>query len=87
LALKRINRPGEVVKEGDKVKAKVLGVDMEKRRISLSMSEVERDTKIASGELKPEEPKAAGGPGAPGAAGGAGAKVPAKPRKNLKGGL
>jgi ribosomal protein S1 len=88
LALKRVNRPGEVVKEGDKVKAKVLGIDMEKRRISLSMAEAERDTKIASGELKPEEPKpAAAGTPASSAATAAASKAPQKPRKNLKGGL
>ena len=88
IALRRINRPGEVVKEGDKVKAKVLGVDLEKRRISLSMSEVEREGKIASGELKPEEPKpAAAGTPASSAATAAASKVPAKPKKYLKGGL
>jgi ribosomal protein S1 len=91
LALKRVGRPGEVVKEGDKVKAKVQGIDTEKRRISLSMAEAERDAKVASGELKPEEAApAAGKPG--GMAGGAPAAAAAprpgsKPRKNLKGGL
>jgi len=87
LALRRVNRPGEVVKEGDKVKAKVQGIDTEKRRISLSMSEAERDAKIASGEMKAPEPVAAaagapGKPGAPAAKGG-----PVKPKKPLKGGL
>lgn len=91
LAMKRINRPGEVVKEGDKVQAKVLGIDREKRRISLSMSEAERDSKIASGELQPEpaKPAAAAGaaPGAaPAAAAGKGG-APSKNKKPLKGGL
>jgi ribosomal protein S1 len=86
LSMKRVNRPSEVVKEGQEVTAKIMGIDMEKRRISLSMSEVERDTKIASGELKPEEPKAAAATGGAAPAG-AGAKVPAKPKKYLKGGL
>jgi ribosomal protein S1 len=86
LSLKRVNRPGEVVKEGQKVTAKVLGIDMEKRRISLSMSEAERDAKIASGELKPEEAKPAAAPAAGGAAAPA-AKSAQKPRKSLKGGL
>ena len=67
------------------MRAKVLGVDMEKRRISLSMAEAERDSKIASGEIKPEEAKPAAGGGVP-AAGGA-ARGPAKPKKHLKGGL
>jgi ribosomal protein S1 len=87
IALKRITRPGEVVKEGDKVKAKIQNIDTEKRRISLSMSEAERDSKIASGELKPEEAKPASTPGTPGAPGAAAAKPVAKPKKNLKGGL
>ena len=85
---RRVGRPGEVVKEGDQVKAKVLGIDMEKRRISLSMAEAERDAKIASGELKVEPPK----PVTAGAAGGTplaapAAKGPVKPKKHLKGGL
>ncbi|HVX84945.1 MAG TPA: S1 RNA-binding domain-containing protein [Phycisphaerae bacterium] len=92
LALKRINRPGEVVKDGDKVRAKILGIDREKRRISLSMAEAERDAKIASGELPPEpaKPAAAVGAGAgtgAGSGGGSAAKAPAKPKKHLKGGL
>jgi ribosomal protein S1 len=91
LAMKRVTRPSEVVKEGDKVRAKIQNIDTEKRRISLSMSEAERDSKIASGEIKPEEARpAAGAPGAaPGAAtaAGGGAKPVNKPKKNLKGGL
>jgi transcriptional accessory protein Tex/SPT6 len=89
--MKRINRPGEVVKDGDKVRAKVLGIDREKRRISLSMAEAERDAKIASGELQPEPAKPAAAPGAPGAAPAAGAAAakgaPSKNKKPLKGGL
>jgi ribosomal protein S1 len=89
LAMKRINRPGEVVKDGDKVRAKVLGIDREKRRISLSMAEAERDAKIASGELQPEPAKPATAPGAPGASPAAAAAkgAPAKNKKPLKGGL
>lgn len=85
LSLKRVNKPQDVVKEGDTVRAKVLGVDLEKRRISLSMSEVERETKIASGEIKPEETRATAvtaGAAAPGPA-----AKPKKPGKPLKGGL
>lgn len=84
LSLKRVTRPSEVVKEGDKVNAKVQNIDTEKRRISLSMSEAERDAKIASGELKPEEAKPAAMAGAPGAPA---PKPIIKPKKNLKGGL
>lgn len=82
IALKRINKPSDVVKEGDTVTAKVLGVDTEKKRISLSMSAVEREQKIASGEIKAEEAKpVAAAPATP-------AKpVSNKPRKPLKGGL
>ena len=84
LSMKRVAKSGDVVKEGDKVKAKVQGIDMEKHRISLSMSEAERDAKIASGEIKAPEPiAAAAAPGKPGAP----AKTPAKPKKQLKGGL
>jgi ribosomal protein S1 len=94
LALRRVMKTSEVVKEGDKVKAKVQGIDMEKRRISLSMAEAERDAKIASGEIKVEPPKAAAAPVGAGAAAavagaaiGAKGKVPIKPKKALKGGL
>jgi ribosomal protein S1 len=92
IAMKRIGRPSEVVKEGDTVRAKIQGIDIEKRRISLSMAEAERDAKVASGEIKPEEPKPAAAPGSAGpvATAGPGAKPgagPAKPKKYLKGGL
>lgn len=91
IAMKRINKPSDVVKPGDKVKAKVQGIELEKRRISLSMAEAERDAKIASGEIKPPEPAPAKGAvaGVAGAAilPGAKPKVPAKPKKQLKGGL
>ena len=86
LALKRVNKPSDVVKEGDTVRAKVLGVDLDKRRISLSMSEVERETKIASGELVvPAAPAAKTEEAKPGAAGAAAKSN--KPKKILKGGL
>ena len=85
LALRRVNKPLDVVKVGDAVKAKVQGIDLEKRRISLSMAEAERDAKIASGELKAPEPAPAAA--ASGAAAGGKPKVPVKPKKQLKGGL
>jgi ribosomal protein S1 len=86
LAMRRVNKAGDVVKDGDKVKAKVQGIDIEKRRISLSMAEAEREAKIASGEIKPPEPaaSASGASAAPGAKPKGG---PVKPKKQLKGGL
>ena len=88
IAMKRINKPGDVVKVGDKVRAKVQGIDLEKHRISLSMAEAEREAKIASGEIKAPEPVAAGaGTGGKGAPLPGKPNVPAKPKKQLKGGL
>ncbi len=92
IALRRINKPSDVVKNGDKVKAKVQGIDLEKHRIALSMAEAERDAKLASGEIKPPEPPAAKGAAGVAAAAGAAApgakpKGPVKPKKQLKGGL
>jgi small subunit ribosomal protein S1 len=45
----RLNHPGELLKVGQKVQVKVLGVDPERKRISLSMRELEEDpwTKVA----------------------------------------
>lgn len=40
IADRRINTPGEVLKVGQEVRAKVLGVDPEQRRISLSLRDV-----------------------------------------------
>ncbi|MCG7316788.1 30S ribosomal protein S1 [Brevibacillus laterosporus] len=41
LAWKHVDKPADVVKEGDKVKVKVLKVDKENERISLSMKEAQ----------------------------------------------
>ena len=41
LSHKRVFKPGEVVKEGQEVEAKVLSVDTENQRISLSMKALE----------------------------------------------
>ncbi|MCR8982480.1 30S ribosomal protein S1 [Brevibacillus laterosporus] len=41
LAWKHVDKPADVVKEGDKVKVKVLKVDKENERISLSMKETQ----------------------------------------------
>jgi small subunit ribosomal protein S1 len=43
LSWKRISHPSEVVKVGEEVKVKVLGVDPDRRRISLSLRELEED--------------------------------------------
>jgi small subunit ribosomal protein S1 len=43
LSWKRISHPSEVVKVGQEVQVKVLGVDPEKKRISLSLRELESD--------------------------------------------
>jgi predicted RNA-binding protein with RPS1 domain len=43
LSWKRISHPREVVKVGDKVKVKVLALDAERKRISLSIRELEGD--------------------------------------------
>jgi small subunit ribosomal protein S1 len=53
LTWKRISHPREVVKVGDKVKVKVLALDAERKRISLSMRELEEDPwEFVVGKLK-----------------------------------
>ncbi len=51
LSWKHIDSPGQVVKVGDEVKVKVLEVDMDRERISLSLKATERDpwTEFAEG--------------------------------------
>lgn len=39
----RVNHPGDVLAEGDKVKVKILGLDREKERISLSIKQAQPD--------------------------------------------
>ena len=43
ISWKRINHPREVLKIGQEVKVKVLGIDVEQKRISLSLRELEED--------------------------------------------
>ena len=60
---KRVNHPSEIVKIGDKVEATVLGVDIEKRRISLSLDEdkaAEAGVNIEQYKQKPKEEGAMG---------------------------
>jgi len=96
LTTRRVTKVSDVVKEGDSVRAKILSIDLEKHRISLSMAEAERDSRAvesaATAGVAPaasDTPPAAETPGAPSAASAAAAKKPAKPvRKTpLKGGL
>jgi 4-hydroxy-3-methylbut-2-enyl diphosphate reductase len=55
LADHRVNTPGDVVQVGQEVKAKVVGVSPEQRRISLSLRDV--DEAPAAEEIKTEEVK------------------------------
>jgi small subunit ribosomal protein S1 len=57
---RRVNHPSEVLKVGDRVEASVLGVDMERRRISLTLDQ----GKGGEAPAEPDEPAAAK-PGAP----------------------
>ena len=52
LAQSRVNKVTDVVKEGDKVKVKLLGVD-ERGKVRLSMKAVNQET----GEEIPQEPR------------------------------
>jgi ribosomal protein S1 len=55
-----IKNPNEVVKEGDEVEVKVLGIDRKKKQIKLSMKALEeRPAKPAKGESKEQAPKEA----------------------------
>jgi len=47
ISWKRLNHPSELLKVGQKVQVKVLGVDPERKRISLSMRELESDPWLA----------------------------------------
>jgi small subunit ribosomal protein S1 len=47
ISWKRLTHPSEVLKVGQKVQVKVLGVDPERKRISLSMRELESDPWLA----------------------------------------
>jgi ribosomal protein S1 len=50
LSTHRVAHAGQVVKPGDKVQVKILAVDLEKKRISLSAAQVQRDTAPAATE-------------------------------------
>ncbi len=88
LATRRVSHAGQVVKPGDKVQVKVLAVDLEKKRISLSAAQAQRDATPQTAEHSATSaPSAsttstAASPGAP-------AKPPAKAGRKivLRGGL
>ncbi len=61
LSYKRVHRVGDIVKEGQQVDAKVLSVDTENQRISLSMKAYEARPESA----KKEEPEAEAAPEPP----------------------
>lgn len=46
----RVNHPSEIIKSGDSVLVKVIGIDPEKHRISLSLKQIEDDPWIQLGE-------------------------------------
>jgi len=48
VSTRRIGKVSEVLKEGQTVQAKVLSVDLDKKRISLSIADIERETRIAA---------------------------------------
>jgi len=59
---RRVNHPSEVLKVGDRVEATVLGVDMERRRISLSLDQAEgTGTPAEPSELAAAQPRGSEG--------------------------
>ncbi len=59
VSTKRIGKVAEVLKEGQSVQAKVLNIDLEKKRISLSIADVERDARAAAAPVvAPDAPAA-----------------------------
>ena len=67
LSTEHVDDPGKIVKVGDRVKVRLIGVDEEKKRISLSMlaegeKEAARAAKRAAKEAAAEEAKEAEAP-------------------------
>lgn len=77
LSDKRVKSCGDVVSAGQEIEARVLGVDREQRRISLSIKAVHAP------QASPEASAASSGPAAPPVP----AKEPKKRKKPLRGGL
>src|SRR5436309_15364451 len=63
LAPHHIENPGEIVEQGDQVKVRILEIDSERRRLSLSIKRVEGQN-LPLRQLDPEEGAAADGEGA-----------------------
>ena len=93
LSNKRVGHPREVVKEQQEIQAKVLGIDMEKKRISLSVRQILRDATLAAkaAESAIAAPLANEATGTPAAIGSTSATPASKPvaakKRVLKGGL
>jgi len=51
ISWKRVNHPSEVLKIGDEIDVFVLGVDREKRKVSLGLKELQPDPWVEAGEL------------------------------------
>ncbi|MEG2571178.1 MAG: S1 RNA-binding domain-containing protein, partial [Clostridia bacterium] len=47
----RINRPGEVLSEGQEVEVKITAIDLENKKISLSMRAVHEDANVSAREV------------------------------------
>jgi small subunit ribosomal protein S1 len=77
LAYNRVWRPSDVLAEGQEVEVKVLSVDAEKQRISLSLKAL-ADRPMKPGQEKKADEDLALPPGAP--------KPPRKTNQPLKGG-
>jgi ribosomal protein S1 len=84
LSTKRIGKATEVVKDGQIVTAKVTAIDLAKKRISLSMADVERDLRATAAPSSPATPTTNG---APTTTTTAKPTTRPQPKKNLKGGL
>ncbi len=96
LSNRRVGHPREVVKADEEVQAKILAIDTEKKRISLSIGQILREAAAAAKAAQPTaEPALAGAPAAtsPAVSAGAGAAPAASPKpaaakkRALKGGL
>jgi uncharacterized protein len=87
LSHKFVNDPAQVVKAGDRLKVKVLGVDIPRKRISLTAKLDEKGERPAPGQGRGDGPRGDGprgdtrGPGGGGRGpGGGGGKPPGKPQ-------
>jgi small subunit ribosomal protein S1 len=89
LSTHRVSHTGQVVKPGDKVQVKVLAVDLEKKRISLSAAQAQRDANPSIADAGASGVAGTGTATPPAASPGASAKPPMKAGKKvvLRGGL